>query len=326
MGGGGSETTKNEPWTAAQPYLKQGYAEAKNLYENFTPEYYGGQTQADFTADQLTSQQGIRDFATKGAPEMMNSAMGAYQYGTGSQVLDVANNPYVQGMAQAAARDAYSGLGQQFSNIRGGSIMSGGFGGGRQGIAEGNALGAANQNAIDATANIYGNAYGQGLTHQANTLGMTGSIMDSGFKPYDALNAVGQQQQDREQSLINDSMAQHEFYQNLPADKLNQYLSQLGQTQGLLGNAGTSTTPGQSGMGQAGEAAQIVATLAPLFTGSDERLKKDISKVGETPSGINLYSWKWKEGAEKFGADMNHTVGVIAQEVMKVIPEAHKQQ
>ena len=259
--GGGSETVVAEPWAGAQPYITQGYQEASGIYNNFTPTYYSGQTQAGFSPDQLTAQGGIRDWATLGAPNVMNPALSAYQYGTGSDVLDVSKNKYVQGMASQAAKDAYGQLTPQLAGIRGGAIQSGGYGGGRQGIAEGTAIAGAADAATKAAANIYGQAYGQGLGHQAQTLGQTGSLIGAGFQPYTALEQSGAQQSGLEQALIQDAQAQHEFYQNLPYNMLNQYTSSISGTGGLLGNAGVSTSPGQSTLGQLGNLATIGGAL-----------------------------------------------------------------
>ncbi len=258
-GGGGTETTKSEPWSGVQPYLSKGYQEASNIYDQFTPEYFTGQTQAQFSPDQLTAQSGVRDWATQGAPTVMNPALQAYQYGTGSQVLDVANNPYGSGMAQAAARDAFSGLAPQLAGIRGGAVQSGGYGGSRQGIAEGMALGGAADAATRAAANIYGQAYGQGLGHQAQTLGQTGSLIGAGFQPYEQLSQFGGQQQAREQALIEDAKAKHQFEQSLPYDRLAQYTGTLGGTAGLISGAGTTTAPGMSTLGQMGQLAQMAS-------------------------------------------------------------------
>ena len=261
--GGSTETAKSEPWEALQPYLKDIYSEASGQYETYRPEFFPGQTQAGFSPDQLAAQAGIRDFALQGAPQIMNPAIGAYQYGTGSSILDVANNPYVSGMAQAAARDAMSNLQPELANIRSGSVLSGGYGGSRQGIAEGTALAGAAQAATDAAADIYGQAYGQGLTAQGNTLGMTGDLLQAGFAPYGALSLSGQEQQAGQQALINDAMAKWEFEQNLPYQSLSQYMNTLSGTSGLLGGAGTTTTtsPGASGLSNLGTAVGIGATL-----------------------------------------------------------------
>ena len=108
--GADTETINADPWDVAVPYMEGGFKEAQNMYNDYTPQYYSGQTQAGFSPDQLTAQQGIRDFATQGAPSIMNPALSAYQRGTGSGMLDVANNPYVNKMAQAAADRAMGAL------------------------------------------------------------------------------------------------------------------------------------------------------------------------------------------------------------------------
>ena len=260
-GGGSSETTVSEPWAGAQPYITKGYQEASGIYDKFSPTYYGGKTQASFSPDQLTAQAGVRDWATKGAPNVMNPALSAYQYGTGTGVVDVAKNPYVKDMAAQAAKDAYAQLTPALAGIRGGAIQSGGYGGGRQGIAEGTAIAGAADAANRAAAGIYSDAYGQGLQHQLGTLGQTGGIIGAGFKPYTALSATGAQQTSREQALIEDAKAQHEFSQNLPYNRLSQYTGSIGGTSGLLGGAGIKTSPGMSGLGQVGQAAMLGSTL-----------------------------------------------------------------
>jgi len=248
-----------DPWDVAVPYMESGFKEAANLYNNNTPQYYTGQTQAGFSPDQLTAQQGIRDFATQGAPSIMNPALSAYQQGTSANMLDVANNPYVNNMAQAAADRAMGALTPEMANIRSGAIMSGGYGGGRQGIAEGNALAGAADSANQAAAQIYGNAYGQGLGHQANTLGMTGGLMGAGMQPYNALGASGGQQQQREQALIQDAMKQQEFEQNLPYQQLQQYQAGITGFSPLVGGAGQkiSTTPGRTPLENMGSLAAM---------------------------------------------------------------------
>jgi len=260
MSKGDNTTSVNQdPWDVAVPYMEGGFKEAQNLYNQYKPQYYSGQTQAGFSPDQLTAQQGIRDFAVEGSPSIMNPALSAYQQGTSSNMLDVANNPYVNNMAQAASDRAMASLQPQLAGIRGGAIASGGYGGGRQGIAEGTALTGAADAANQAAAQIYGNAYGQGLGHQANTLGMTGGLMSAGFSPYGALGASGGQQQAREQALMQDAQAQHEFEQNLPYQQLQQYQSGITGFSPLVGNAGQkiTTSPGASAMSNLGGLAQM---------------------------------------------------------------------
>ena len=252
-------TTTTNPWAGAQPYIEKGFSEAAGIYDNYSPQYYGGQTQASFSPDQLAAQAGARDWALQGSPGIMNPAISAYQQGTNANMLDVANNPYVQNMAQQASVDAYGGLAPQFANIRQGAVQSGGYGGSRQGIAEGIAISGAADAANRASAGIYSNAYGQGLQHQLGTLGQTESIINSGFQPYTALNQAGAQQTGREQALIEDARAQYEFNQNLPYTRLDQYNTGLSGAAGLMGTGvGSVTGPQPAGQSNTSKAADYL--------------------------------------------------------------------
>ena len=255
------ETKENEPWSQASPYITEGFKEASNLYNNFNPTFYSGPTQAYFSPDQLTAQQGMRDFAVKGAPEIMNPSIGAYQQALSPETLDVANNPYVNNMAQAAADRAMGGVYDNLADIRGGAIMSGGYGGGRQGIAEGTAIAGAADSANQAAAQIYGNAYSQGLRNQLGTLGQTGALMGAGFQPYANLSLSGEQQQLREQALINDAQAAHNFNMNLPYQKFKNYQAGIAGFQPAMGAAGSSTerTPGPSMLNTIGVLGSTIA-------------------------------------------------------------------
>lgn len=75
--------------------------------------------------------------------------------------------------------------------------------------------------------------------------------------------------------------------------------------------------------GMLGGLASLGGTLGKAAIGfSDERLKEDISKVGETSEGHNLYSYKYKPETGLGGGLMQ--LGVMAQEVEKKNPEAVK--
>ena len=166
-------------------------------------------------------------------------------------------------MAQAASYRAMSSLQPELAGIRSGAIMSGGYGGGRQGIAEGLALTGAADAANQAAAQIYGNAYGQGLGHQLGTMGQTGALMGAGFQPYANLGISGATQKDREQQLINDAQAQHDFNMNLPYQQFQNYQAGIAGFQPAMGAAGstTSTSPGPSLINTIGQLGQLQAGL-----------------------------------------------------------------
>ena len=90
-----------------------------------------------------------------------------------------------------------------------------------------------------------------------------------------------------------------------------------GQVAGLGTSVGQPTQT-EGILGQVGQAASGIGSMLAL---SDIRAKENINKIGQLPSGLGLYSWDWKASAPS-DAKNNPTVGVLAQEVMQLIPEA----
>lgn len=69
MGGGKTtQTQTNEPWSAAQPYLKQTYSEAQKLYEGGAPTFWGGTANAALTPEMQQAMSGIWNRAMSGTP------------------------------------------------------------------------------------------------------------------------------------------------------------------------------------------------------------------------------------------------------------------
>lgn len=90
-----------------------------------------------------------------------------------------------------------------------------------------------------------------------------------------------------------------------------------GQAAGLASIPGSQQTTGI--MGNIANTAAGAGTAIAAF--SDVRMKENITPVGRTESGANLYSWSWKpEYRDLVDADMG--MGVIAQEILETNPEA----
>lgn len=104
--------------------------------------------------------------------------------------------------------------------------------------------------------------------------------------------------------LANINISSGNQMSNLPA------LSALEEKQGMLGQIGKFA----EGLGTAIPA---VAALIP----SDIRLKTNINKIGQTKSGINLYTWDWNEIGQSL-TGMVSSAGVLAQELMMIKPHA----
>lgn len=86
--------------------------------------------------------------------------------------LSTTANPYLQGQADAITRTATNNLNRNIlPGIGSGAVAAGGYGGSRQGIAEGIAIGDTNKGITDSLSNLYSNAYGQ---NQQYNLGLGG--------------------------------------------------------------------------------------------------------------------------------------------------------
>ena len=159
-GGGGDDVTQTvEPpaWYAA--YMRDLLGAASGVYR-------GGELGqvAPLTPEQLTS----FDLATSYArsPELLGTITSAQraQQNILQNALDVEQNPAVQAYARAAIRPVEESLLERvLPAIRGSSIQAGQYGGSRQGIAEGQAIGRFETAAGDITSRIMADAYGRGL-------------------------------------------------------------------------------------------------------------------------------------------------------------------
>ncbi len=86
------------------------------------------------------------------------------------------------------------------------------------------------------------------------------------------------------------------------------YNAQVAQTN--ANNAGVS--------GMFGGLTSMASAAAPFMNFSDERLKKDIRRVGELPNGIGVYVFTYID-------EDTPRLGCIAQDVQKFIPDAVKE-
>ena len=109
-------------------------------------------------------------------------------------------------------------------------------------------------------------------------------------------------------------------------DRAITYANLLGGLAGL----GSSTQMQQTSSGMTGQVipgssifqqlAGAAGTAASLSK-SDIRLKTEIKRVGELENGIPVYRWKWTKEAKKIVGDQG-TLGVLAQEILNIMPEA----
>ena len=159
------------------------------------------------------------------------------------------------------------------------------------------------------------------LQAQAQQAGLLGDIQAQNLARLGLLGQVGGLQQALQQQGI--QAARGEFERALAYGP-----QQLGLLQAGTGTPLTSTTTSTRDRGIPLEGTSfgnlvsgIGTAYGALFGGSDKRMKKDIKFLGKE-KGHNIYSWNWNDKAKSIGWDKYPTIGVMAQEVMKYMPEA----
>jgi hypothetical protein len=297
---------------AAQPYYQSATNQLMQAQQGAQP-YLGAAT-----AGTLAGAQGV-------GPSQLN--VGQYM------------NPFTQSVVNATQAAMNQQQGQQLAQQQAEAIRGGAFGGeraglqraqlmGQQGLAQAQAiaplyqqnynqalaaaqqqqgvgLGAeqANRVAVQQMSQQLANLGQQGYGMGANTSTLLGSIgtnaQQAGLAGAQAQLAAGQAQQQTQQAGLQALYNQFQQQQGFPYQQA-QFLANIAEGTGALsGNAtsGTSTTTGGGG----------------FF--SDERLKENIQRVGETDDGQPIYRYNYK-------GDKNTQIGLLAQDVEKHHPEA----
>ncbi len=238
-------TSTTSPLAFQQPYIDQLLAGAQASFENPQSQVAG------FNPNQIAGQNQLVSQAAPGVANLAQQTGDSLGFLQSTSLLDPNSNPYLQASAQASLNPLIQSLTQQIlPNIAGGAVATGGIGGSRQGVAEGNAINQFQNVAGNMLNTQFSNAYQQGLgtmlaanaqsPQQAQLLQESGNI----------LNQVGGVQQQQTQNQLNEEQLRLQQYQNLVG---NLYGSQTVNT--LTQNTAETAAPAQ------------VGPLAPLGTG-----------------------------------------------------------
>ena len=329
-GKGGSTTTTNNV-TQIPPEVLARYNAVNARAETVAQAPYQAYSQDPnaFVAPLTQTQQaGIQNTnAMAGAAQpYYGAATGLAAQSTGSvnpSALNVGQymNPYTQSVVNATQAAMNQQQGQQLSQQQAEAIKGGAFGGERAGLQRAQLMGQQGLAQAQAIAPLYQQNYNQALAaaqqqqgvglgaEQANRQNLQnaaqlfGSIgtnaQQAGLAGAQAQLAAGQTQQQTQQAGLQALYNQFQQQQGFPYQQA-QFLANIAEGTGALsGNAtsGTSTTTGGGG----------------FF--SDERLKENIQRVGETDDGQPIYRYNYK-------GDKNTQIGLLAQDVEKHHPEA----
>jgi len=120
----------------------------------------------------------------------------------------------------------------------------------------------------------------------------------------------GAMRQGMQQLLIDAARNQFNNYRNQPYSDVGLLSAALGQSP-VPQTTTTTNTPGLFDYLSLGASAM-----------SDMRLKTNINQVGDLPNGLGIYTWDWTDEAVEKGLANNMHIGVLAQEVEKIMPSA----
>lgn len=230
-------TSTNAPWGPQQPYLTQGFREARELYNTGGPQYYRGSTVAPLSSQ---TQQGI-DAYTTAARQGTPVAQSAQDQVNATLQGDYLNsNPYLDAMYNNAA----SAVTRNYSEAVAPSIAAN-FGlSGRTGsnMAFANAMDTSrdtlSRNLGGMAANIYGGNYAQERQNQMQAAGMAPQTAGLNYFDANQMLQAGQLRDSYNQRVRNDDVNRWNFNQERPWDALGRYQQMI---QGNYG--GTSTQP-----------------------------------------------------------------------------------
>ena len=308
---GGSRTTTTEPWAEQKPYLTQGFETAESLYIDpatgapRTSPYYAGPTLAGPDLATQTAQRGKLGYALGPRPQALQGAaetsmVRGLSGATNTAVLDPVVQSYQQQMMSKLQ-------GQTLPGIRENLVQYQPGGSSRGNTIQSNAVAAAQRDLQARTAQLYGSAYEAAQARAPQFQQLYPQTMAAPFGLMDQVGDVGAERRAQSQEAINRDIAKYTYEQQAPQAALQNYMASIS------GDYGGTTAPGPSGIQSLG---QILGVAAPLLGISDERLKDNIIKIGSF-NGLNIYEFNYIWSPVKF-------VGVIAQEIEKVLPEAVK--
>ena len=212
-------------------------------------------------------------------------------------------NPYLPQQAQAITNQVNNNLQQQqIPGINSGAIAAGGFGGSRQGIAQGLAIGQTNQALGNSLSNLYGNAWAQ---DQQNAL--QSRSIDNSYALGQGNLALGNKQADNSYNLGlgNLGLGQMQAQQNFYTNQRGQDLQQAGLGANLVQGGNQGLQQGGQGMYNLGltqqqaplNALQAYAGMLSPFTGlnqSNSQTTPGASTIGSALGGALTAAQLWQ--------------------------------
>ena len=240
-GGGQSQQSSNEIDPMLKPYISYGLDEAKTLYNNGAPSYYGGNTylnpnaQQQQAIDMMTANAGVNNQMLQNSTDLNNSMIkGDY----------LQNNPNFNAVMETAGRAATDQYNNAMQGTNSQASMSGRYGSDAHArMASNNSSNLAQSLADTAGQYAYQN-YANERGNQINAMNNAGTIANNQNVGANNLMQAGGYQAQFDQAALDADIARHDYGQNSQQMHLNNYLT---AAYGAPGGSQTTTTSSGGG-------------------------------------------------------------------------------
>ena len=237
------------------------------------------------------------------------AAIGAQTYDTAT--AQAYTNPYENQVISGALGDLQEAYGQSQQSMNASAIGAGAFGGSRQGIQ--NVLGAERfiESAGDTSARLRQAGFESGanrfMQDRATQLQSAQSQIGALGQSAAGLQQFGSQARGIEQAGLAETYRDFIEEREYGAGQIKQM---IGALSGAPIRSYGEERSGSVGVPYAGASpfGQIAGAVTTGMALSDMRLKEDINLVGKSPSGINIYTFKYKGNDKKYQGVMAHQV------------------
>lgn len=231
-----------------------------------TPQRYQGSTVAEFDPAQVAGQEAALGAAGTQANLAGNAANATNFFF--NDIWSPSSNAHLQGAVDAAVRPITNNLLESsLPAVRDEAVMSGTFGGSRQGNAEGLAIGRAAQAVGDTAAKVVNDNYATNINAQLKALGILPTVQTAQLAPAITTSGVGDVRQAQEQALLTEDVNNFNWDRIAPFLQGRELLSLI---QGMPGGTTVSTgnNPSQpsavmQGLGGAAAGATLGSALMP---------------------------------------------------------------
>ena len=243
-GGGGQSQTTTGIDPMLKPYVTYGLNEAQRLYQANAPQYYPGQTYVSPSAQTQAALQAQQARALAGNP-LLPAAQQQQQAVIGGEYL--ANNPFFNQALAGAGQAATQSYWDAINAAQSGASQAGRLGSGAQeNLFNRAGTTLANTLASKAGELAYSNYAAERGRQEAAAAGAPQLSM-ADYADIGQLAQAGQTAEGYQQAALEDAINRFNFEQNLPQNKLNQFLTQV---YGAPSGSQTTQTQKASGGGK----------------------------------------------------------------------------